>query len=112
MKKSFDVLPALLVLFFTYLIYSKSHHLAPAVGLIMSCFLFAYQQYLFKIEQPNILKELEDLRKEYDLKIDSIRSLSDKELTTLKDDIAKFSISMTRIPGVVEKSKDRPQVKF
>jgi hypothetical protein len=83
-----------------------------AVAFISSCLLFAYQQYLFRTEQPDILGELEKLRKETDARVMHIQTKAENELTSLRDDVAKFSLSMARVPGVVERPKDRPKVQF
>jgi len=82
--------------------------IGPIVGFIASTFLFAYQQYLFRTEQPDLNKDIQDLHK----KIELTKIESSKELTELKTELAKFSLSMARVPGVVEKPKDKPKIQF
>jgi hypothetical protein len=112
MKKYLDAFPAFLVLFFLVFLSIKSTAIGPIVGFVSSSILFAYQQFLFRTEQPDIMKEIVKLRSDTMEKVVSIQDKADNELRALRDDVAKFSISMTRIPGVVEKSKDRPKVQF
>ncbi len=112
MKKYLDAFPAVLVLFFSIYIAINPVSLGPIVGFVASALIFAYQQYLFRTEQPDILAELEKLRKETDARVHKIQESAETQLTQLRDDVAKFSISMARVPGVVEKPKDRPKVSF
>lgn len=112
MKKYLDAFPAILTLLFAIFILVKPDSPGAAVGFIISALVFAYQQYLFRTEQPDILAELEKLRKETDARVMHIQSKAEAELTQLRDDVAKFSLSMARVPGVVEKPKDRPKVSF
>lgn len=112
MKKYLDVIPAILLLIFSTFIIFKSDSIGAAVGLIVSAFIFGYQQYLFRTEQPDILGELEKLRKETDERVMKIQSKAEVELTQLRDDVAKFSLNMTRVPGMVDKTKERPKIQF
>lgn len=112
MKKLLDLVPLALLLFFLIAITLKPDTGAFIIGLVSSCLLFAYQQYLFRTEQPDILGELEKLRKETDERVMKIQTKAENELTSLRDDVAKFSLSMARVPGVVERPKDRPKVQF
>jgi hypothetical protein len=112
MKKYLDALPAVLVLFFLVYLAVLPSGLKPVIGFVASCLVFAYQQYLFRTEQPDILAELEKLRKETDERVLKIQDKAEKELSALRDDVAKFSLSMARVPGVVERPKDRPKVSF
>ena len=112
MKKYLDALPAILLLLFFIYVAINPVSLGPIVGFVASTVLFAYQQYLFRTEQPDILGELEKLRKETDARVLQIQSKAEAELTQLRDDVAKFSLSMARVPGVVEKPKDRPKIQF
>lgn len=112
MKKILDAIPAILLLSFFIYVAINPLNIGPTVGFIASAFLFAYQQYLFRTEQPDILSELEKLRKETDARVLNIQAKAEEELTQLRDDVAKFSLTMARIPGVVEKSKDRPKIQF
>lgn len=112
MKKYLDALPALFSILFLFAIIYKPDGIGFVFGFIASAFLFGYQQYLFRTEQPNIMAELEKLRLETDARVMKIQESAEKELTQLRDDVAKFSLSMTRVPGVVEKPKDRPKVTF
>lgn len=112
MKKYLDALPAFFSILFLSAIILKPDSLGFIFGFIASAFLFGYQQYLFRTEQPDILGELEKLRQETDARVMKIQEKAEKELTSLRDDVAKFSLSMTRIPGAVERPKDRPKVQF
>lgn len=112
MKKILDAIPAILLLSFFIYVAINPLNIGPTVGFIASAFLFAYQQYLFRTEQPDILSELEKLRKETDARVLNIQAKAEEELTQLRDDVAKFSLTMARIPGVVEKPKDRPKIQF
>jgi hypothetical protein len=112
MKKYLDAFPAFLLLAFFIYIAINPISLGPIVGFVASSILFAYQQYLFRTEQPDILGELEKLRKETDERVMKIQSKAEIELTQLRDDVAKFSLNMARVPGVVERPKDRPKVQF
>lgn len=112
MKKYLDAFPAVLLLAFFIYIAINPVSLGPIIGFVASSLLFAYQQYLFRTEQPNILAELEKLRKETDSRVLQIQTKAENELTQLRDDVAKFSLTMTRVPGVVEKPKDRPKIQF
>ncbi len=112
MKKIFDAFPASLLLIFSTLITFKSENTGIAIGLVASAFLFGYQQYLLRTEQPDIMSELEKLRKETDSRVLNIQAKAEAELTQLRDDIAKFSLTMARVPGVVEKPKERTKIQF
>lgn len=112
MKKILDAFPAFSSLFFLVYISINPESLGPIIGFVASTFLFAYQQYLFRTEQPDIMAELKQLRSDMDSKVSSIQDKANAEVKAIRDDIAKFSITMARVPGIVEKPKDRPQVKF
>ncbi len=112
MKKYLDAFPAVLLLSFFIYIAINPISLGPIVGFVASSILFAYQQYLFRTEQPDLSKELSKLNLELLDRIESSRIEYHKELSELKNDISKFSLTMSRIPGVVEKPKDRPKVQF
>lgn len=112
MKKYLDAFPAILLLAFFIYIAINPVSLGPIVGFVASSLLFAYQQYLFRTEQPDILGELEKLRKETDERVMKIQSKAETELTQLRDDVAKFSLNMARIPGTIDRPKDRPKVQF
>lgn len=112
MKKYLDAFPA--VLLFAFFIYIAINPISagPIVGFVASSLLFAYQQYLFRTEQPDIMGELEKLRKETDARVLHIQSKAEAELTQLRDDVAKFSLTMARVPGVMEKPKDKQKIQF
>lgn len=112
MKKYLDALPAILLLLFFIYVSINPVNIGPIIGFVASTILFAYQQYLFRTEQPDILSELEKLRKETDSRVLQIQAKAESELTQLRDDVAKFSLTMARVPGVVEKPKDRPKIQF
>lgn len=112
MKKYLDAFPAILLLLFFIYVSINPVNLGPIIGFVASTILFAYQQYLFRTEQPDILSELEKLRKETDSRVLQIQAKAESELTQLRDDVAKFSLTMARVPGVVEKPKDRPKIQF
>jgi hypothetical protein len=112
MKKYLDAIPASLLLIFSIIINFKSESIGVAVGLIASAFLFGYQQYLLRTEQPDILGELEKLRKETDARVLNIQTKAETELTQLRDDVAKFSLTMARVPGIMERPKDKPKIQF
>jgi hypothetical protein len=112
MKKTLDAFPAVLLLAFFIYIAINPISAGPIVGFVASSFLFAYQQYLFRTEQPDIMGELEKLRKETDARVMHIQTKAETELTQLRDDVAKFSLTMARVPGVMERSKDKPKIQF
>jgi len=112
MKKTLDTFPAVLLLAFFIYIAINPISLGPIVGFVASSLLFAYQQYLFRTEQPDILAELEKLRKETDVRVLHIQTKAESELTQLRDDVAKFSLNMARVPGAIERPKDRPKIQF
>jgi hypothetical protein len=112
MKKALDAFPAVLLLLFFIYVAINPVSLGPIIGFVASTLLFAYQQYLFRTEQPDILGELEKLRKETDARVLHIQTKAEAELSNLRDDVAKFSLTMARVPGVVEKPKDRPKIQF
>jgi len=112
MKKYLDAFPAILLLAFFIYIAINPISAGPIVGFVASSVLFAYQQYLFRTEQPDILGELEMLRRETDERVMKIQSKAEIELTQLRDDVAKFSLNMARVPGTLDRPKDRPKVQF
>ena len=112
MKKTLEAFPAILLLIFTTVAIIQPSNIASAVGLICSAFLFGYQQYLFRTEQPDILGELQQLRKETDTRVLHIQTKAETELTQLRDDVAKFSLNMARVPGAMERPKDKPKIQF
>ena len=112
MKKYLDAFPAVLLLAFFIYIAINPISAGPIVGFVASSVLFAYQQYLFRTEQPDILGELEKLRKETDARVMHIQIKAETELTQLRDDVAKFSLNMARVPGVMERPKDKPKIQF
>jgi hypothetical protein len=112
MKKYLDAFPAILLLAFFIYIAINPISAGPIVGFVASSVLFAYQQYLFRTEQPDILGELELLRKETDERVMKIQTKAEIELTQLRDDVAKFSLNMARVPGTLDRPKDRPKVQF
>ena len=112
MKKYLDAFPAVLLLLFFIYIAINPISAGPIVGFVASSVLFAYQQYLFRTEQPDIMGELEKLRKETDARVMQIQAKAETELTQLRDDVAKFSLTMARVPGVMERPKDKPKIQF
>jgi hypothetical protein len=112
MKKILDAIPALLVAFFLGYLSIIPESIGPIIGFVASSCLFAYQQYLFRTEQPDIMAELESLRKEMDSRVANISEKSARELTQLRDDVAKFSLNMARVPGVVERPKEKSKIVF
>jgi hypothetical protein len=112
MKKILDAFPAVLLLAFFFYLGINPISLGPIVGFVASACLFAYQQYLFRTEQPDILGELEKLRKETDARVLHIQTKAETELTQLRDDVAKFSLTMARVPGVMDRPKDKPKIQF
>jgi hypothetical protein len=112
MKKYLDAFPAVLLLTFFIYIAINPISLGPIVGFVASSMLFAYQQYLFRTEQPDIMGELEKLRKETDARVMHIQTKAETELTQLRDDVAKFSLNMARVPGAMERPKDKPKIQF
>jgi hypothetical protein len=112
MKKILDAFPAVLLLAFFFYLGINPISLGPIVGFVASSLLCAYQQYLFRTEQPDIMGELEKLRKETDVRVLHIQTKAETELTQLRDDVAKFSLTMARVPGVMERPKDKPKIQF
>lgn len=112
MKKALEAFPAILILIFTIILVKHPEHIGSAVGLVCSSFLFGYQQYLFRTEQPDLSQEIKRIHVELYNKIELSKQDTAKELTDLKTELSKFSISMARIPGVVEKPKDKIKVQF
>jgi len=112
MKKILDAFPAVLLLAFFIYIAINPISAGPIVGFVASSVLFAYQQYLFRTEQPDILGELEKLRKETDARVMHIQTKAETEITRLRDDVAKFSLNMARVPGSMERPKDKPKIQF
>lgn len=112
MKKYLDAFPAVLLLAFFIYVAINPVSLGPIIGFVASALLFAYQQYLFRTEQPDIMGELQKLRQETDARVLHIQSKAESELTQLRDDVAKFSLTMARVPGVMEKPKDKPKIQF
>lgn len=112
MKKILDAFPAVLLLLFFIYVAINPVSLGPIIGFVASTLLFAYQQYLFRTEQPDIMGELEKLRKETDARVMHIQTKAEAELTQLRDDVAKFSLNMARVPGSMERPKDKPKIQF
>ena len=112
MKKALDFAPLFLLTFFLVAISIKPEAIGFIIGFVASSCLFAYQQYLFRTEQPDIMAELKSVREELANSVAEVRSKADKELTDLRNDVAKFSLTMTRVPGVVEKPRDKPKIMF
>lgn len=81
------------------------------MGFVASSCLFAYQQYLFRTEQPDILAELVKVRSELDSKVIGLTEKAEKEISELRADVAKFSIGMTRAPDKAP-AKERQKVQF
>jgi hypothetical protein len=111
MKKYLDALPASFALFFLIYIAINPTSPGPIVGFVASACLFAYQQYLFKLEQPDIMAELAKVRAELDSKVIDLKEKAGKEITELRDDVAKFSLNMVR-PQNKESVKERQKVQF
>jgi hypothetical protein len=112
MKKYLDGLPSFFSLFFLIYIGINPVSPGPIVGFVASVCLFAYQQYLFRTEQPDILAELAKVRAELDSKVVDLKEKAGKEITQLRDDVAKFSLNMTRVPGKIDQPKERQKVQF
>lgn len=112
MKKYLDALPASFSLFFLIYISINPVSPGPIIGFVASAFLFAYQQYLFRTEQPDILEELAALRTDMDSKVVDLKEKAGKEITQLRDDVAKFSLNMTRVPGAMDKPKEKQKIVF
>jgi hypothetical protein len=112
MKKYLDAFPAFASIFFLIYIAINPESIGPIVGFVASVCLFAYQQYLFRTEQPDIMAELAKVREELASSVVDLKEKAGKEITQLRDDVAKFSLSMTRVPGAVEKPRERTKVQF
>lgn len=112
MKKILDALPAVFLLAFFIYIAINPASLGPVVGFVASSLLFAYQQYLFRTEQPDLAQELKIIHAELYNKIEVSKQDAAKELTELKTELAKFSLTMARVPGVMERSKDKTKIQF
>lgn len=112
MKKASEAFPAILLFIFAVVAIIQPSSITVSVGLICSSLLFGYQQYLLRTEQPDLSAELKKIHAELSAKIESSKLHSNKELTDLKTELAKFSLTMTRVPGVVERPKDKTKIQF
>jgi hypothetical protein len=112
MKKALDAFPAVLLLAFFIYIAINPVSLGPIVGFVASSLLFAYQQYLFRTEQPDLAQELKKIHAELYNKIEASKQDASKELIDLKTELAKFSLTMTRVPGVMDRPKDKTKIQF
>lgn len=108
MKKLLDAIPAILLISSAYYIAINSTDIGPVIAFVFSSTLFAYQQYLLRLDAPDAFKHIEKIHEE----IAQIKNQNTKELTDLKSELAKFSLSMSRIPNVAEKPKERTRVQF
>lgn len=110
MKQKLDLVPV--GAFFASLIYLPFNPQFGIYALIPTTCLFAYQQFLNRTEQPDIMAELQKVREESDKKVNAISEAAAKEITQLRDDVAKFSLNMARAKGAVDQPKERPPIKF
>ena len=112
MKKILDLLPSILLVTFFFLTTFIPFNLGIIIGFVTSAILFAYQQHLLRTDQPDLSKEIKKIHAELYNKIELSKQDSAKELSDLKTEMSKFSLTMSRIPGIVEKPKDRTKIQF
>lgn len=112
MKKYLDAFPAFASVFFLIYIAVDPNSLGAVFAFIASCFLFAYQQYLFRTEQPDLSGEFALLRAEMAKLIADDKEKYHKEMSQIRDEMGKFSMTMTRAAGSTEKPRERQKVQF
>ena len=112
MKKYLDAFPAFASAFFLIYIAINPNSLGAVFAFIASSFLFAYQQYLFRTEQPDLAKEFAALRSETAKLIADDKEKYHTEMSQIKDEMGKVSMAAARSPGAVEKPRERQKVQF
>lgn len=112
MKKYLDAFPAFASVFFLVYLAINPVSLGPIIGFVAASCLFAYQQYLFRTEQPDLAKEFAALRAETAKLIADDKEKYHKEMSQIKDEMGKVSMAAARSPGAVEKPRERQKVQF
>lgn len=74
--------------------------------------LTAYQQYLSKLEQPNLEKEIADLRSYLDNQISQTKEHNNASVKRMEDEVSKVALAASRIPSSFSSKKDRPNITF
>ena len=112
MKKYLDAFPTFASVFFLVYLAINPTSLGPIIGFVASSLLFAYQQFLFRTEQPDLSGEFALLRAEMAKLIADDKEKYHKEMSQIRDEMGKFSMTMTRAAGSTEKPRERQKVQF
>jgi hypothetical protein len=112
MKKYLDAFPAFASAFFLIYIAINPVSLGPIIAFVASSCLFAYQQYLFRTEQPDLKAEFAALRAETAKLIAEDKEKYHKEMSQIKDEMGKVGMSLARNQVSTEKPRERQKVQF
>lgn len=118
MKKYLDLVPVSSLVLSIILTFIFPEKTAYQVSLVVSATIFSYQQWLFKQEAPNYQKKIEEIQKAISSTQEELYKLDEhhkkelaQELSQIKDDIGKMSISLTKVPGVAA-PREKARVQF
>lgn len=115
MKKLINLLPVILLLisFITHLVSvfkSANAQLANTnIILCISLLVFiGYQQYLSKLEQPDLKKELDGLRLVMGQAINKQKDETEKAILKINDEMGKISLAVgSKTPNAVKTANDK-----
>jgi len=110
MKKALSLLPAVLLVisaFHSFIVPEKF-----TVALITCSALFVAQQILSHFEQPNLAKELSQLKEKQKKEIEVLRADTHKQMADLRDDFAKASMIISNKAAATPTTPKSKQMMF
>lgn len=106
-----DYLPAILFLFSLIYFSVVGHSIASSIVIGFITLAFCYQQYLFRTEQPDVHREVIELKERLEKEIQSVRNTYDQQIKDMEDEVSKVALSASRLPSMQVK-KEREKINF
>lgn len=110
MKKALSLFPAVLLL--ASAIHAFIHPEKFTVALIACSALFIAQQIISHFEQPDLAKELSQLKEKQSKEIEALRADTHKQMAELRDDFAKASMIISNKAAAAPATPKSKQMMF
>ena len=110
MKKALSLFPAILLLAST--IHAFLNPERYSLALAIAAILFVAQQILSHFEQPDLAKELSELKEKQAKEIEALRADTHKQMADLRDDFAKASMIISNKAAAAPATPKSKQMMF